>query len=158
MCSAWTWRDRDRLTILIVMRLRIDDRPAGLLIDAFCPSHLGERLRGYKRARHPVDDIVKAVLVRLHDDFALAAVDHEIGKHQLLHAVEIPRIARNHLVVPLQFTGLRSYCQDRAHIQVVFAFGFAKIFRPRSAVTGSYVDQVRFRIVSDAVPNRSAAA
>src|SRR5206468_12895471 len=42
--------------------------------------------------------------------------------------------------------------------QVVFALGLTQLFRPRTAVAGSDVNEIRVRIVGHTVPNRSTAA
>ena len=60
------------VVIVIVVCFRIDDRPAGFLVDTFRPGDRRERLSGDERARYAIEHIEEAVLVGLHDDFSLA--------------------------------------------------------------------------------------
>ncbi len=75
-------------------------RPAGLKVDMARPVDRREGLGGDQRARLPVDDVEKAVLRRLHDDFSRRAVDLEIGEDHVLGRGEIPRLAGRRLVMP----------------------------------------------------------
>ena len=70
-------------------------------------------------AGDPIEHVVEPVLVRLHDHFARAAVDREVGQHQVLHAVEVPDVARHDLVVPLQLAGVDIDREDRADVEIV---------------------------------------
>src|SRR5215471_10452238 len=158
MSAAGPRSDLDGLSDLIIVRFWIDNWPSRFLIDALRPRHLRERLCRNERAGYPVEHVVKAVLVGLHDDFALPAVYREVGEHQLLNAVKVPGVPGHHLVVPLELSGIRLDGENRAYVEVVFAFRLAKVFRPRSAIPGSDIDQVRIGIVSHAVPDRSATA
>ena len=71
MRAAAAGRNRDG--VCAVVRFGIDDGPAGLRIDALGPSDLRERLAGDELAGDAVDHVEEAVLVGLHDDFALLA-------------------------------------------------------------------------------------
>src|SRR5215813_6184081 len=115
MSTARPRSDLDGLSVLIIVRFWIDNRPSRFLIDALRPRHLRERLRRDERAGYPVEHVVKAVLVGLHDDIALPAVDRQVGEHQLLDAVKVPRIAGYHLVVPLELSGIRLDGENGAH-------------------------------------------
>src|SRR5215471_12597740 len=119
MSTAGPRSDLDGFAALIVVCFGIDNRPSRFRIDALRPRHLRERLCRDERAGDPVEYIVKAVLVGLHDDFALPAVDREVGEHQLLDAVKVPRVPGYHLVVPLELSGIRLDGENGAYIQVV---------------------------------------
>src|SRR5439155_22103312 len=88
--SSRTRGERDGFPILIVMSFRIDDGPSGLRIDTFRPCDLREWLRGYKRAGNTIHHVIKAVLVGLHSDLALASIDGEIRANAALNAFITP--------------------------------------------------------------------
>src|SRR5262249_44577582 len=95
---------------------------------------------------------------RLHDDLARTAVNGEIREHQLLNAVEVPGIAGDHLVIPLQVAGIDIHCHNRANVQIVFALRLAKLLRPRTSIAGTGVYEIGFRIIGNAIPNCAATA
>src|SRR5262249_37666298 len=158
MSTARPGSDLDGLSVLIIVRFWIDNWPSRFLIDALRPRHLRERLCRNERAGYPVEHVVKAVLVGLHDDFALPAVYRQVGEHQLLNAVKVPGVPGHHLVVPLELSSIRLDGENGAHIKVVFALRLAEVFRPRSAISGSDVDQIGIGIIGNAIPDRSATA
>ena len=57
-------------------------------------------------AGFPVEHIEKTVLRRLHDDFALAPVDLELGQNHVLDGGKIPGVTRYGLVVPHVIPGI----------------------------------------------------
>src|SRR5213593_90919 len=148
---------RDGFFVLIVVGFRVDDRPAGFLIDTFCPCDLRKRLSRNERSREAIENIVKTVLVRLHENLSLPAIDRQVREYESLDAVIIPGIAGNRLVIPFQLARVGSDGQDRTHKQVVFAFGLPQLFRPWTTVAGSDVNEIRVGIIGHTVPDRSTA-
>src|SRR2546422_729289 len=147
-----------QMLLLIVVRFRIHNRPACFRVDAFCPCNLRKRLSRNERPRDAIQNVIKTVLIRLHDDLTLAAIDHQIREYESLDAVVIPGIAWHRLVIPLQLACVRLNGENRTHKQVVFAFRLAKLFRPWTTVTRSDIYEIRIGIVSHAVPNGSTPA
>ena len=95
---------RDAFVVVVVMRVRIHDRPSGFRIDTFGPIHLSKRLSRDECSSDAIQNVIETVLVRLHDDFSVSAINCDVREHETLHAVIIPRIAGCVLVVPLQLT------------------------------------------------------
>ena len=83
-------------------------RTAGRQIDARCPIHLDERMRGDQPAVGAIDDVQEAVLVGLDHHLAALAVDVQIGEHVLVVAVDVVDVIRRVLVVADDLAGLRS--------------------------------------------------
>src|SRR5262245_22120725 len=101
------------------MRFWIHNRPACFLVDAFCPYNLSIWLSRNERPDDAIQNVIKTVLIRLHNDLTLAAIDHQIREYESLDAVVIPRIAWHRLVIPLQLACVRLNNQNRADKQVV---------------------------------------
>ena len=92
--------ERHRRPVVRAARARDRSSPArfrrtlrGLTIGrpVFLSIPLAQFMRRKRRRRNElagdaIDHVEEAVLVRLHDDLALAAVDRDVGQHQLLHA------------------------------------------------------------------------
>src|SRR2546426_12769093 len=112
MRSIWRRRQGDGFFILIVVRFWIHNRPACFLIDAFCPCDLRKRLSRNERSRDAIENVVKTVLVRLHENLSLPATDRQVREYEALNAVIIPGIAGNWLVIPFQLARVGSYCQN----------------------------------------------
>ena len=73
---------------------------------------------GEELAGRALEHIEEAVAVRMHGDLARrAAVDGEVGQHQLVHAVIVERIARRHLEMTMRScrsaAGTRRWCWNR---------------------------------------------
>ena len=68
---------------------------------------------------HAIDHVEVTILVRLHDDFAIAIVDPNIRKQQVLNRVVVPFVARRALVVPLQLAGVCVDREDRGDVEIV---------------------------------------
>src|SRR5438552_13465057 len=90
----------DEFAVVIVMGISVDNRPAGLFIDTFCPIDLRKWFSRDERSGNAIEDVIEPVLVRLHDDFSRPAVDPHICKHKSLDAVVVPGIATRVLVIP----------------------------------------------------------
>ena len=89
------------------------------------PIHRRKRRRRNELAGDPVEHIKEASLVRLHQNLARAPVHLDIGKEQLLDAIEVPRIAGHRLVMPHEISVIRIHSQDGTYIKVVHASGIA---------------------------------
>src|SRR6185295_8393239 len=85
-------------------------------------------------------------------------IDREIGRDDLLRAVEIEAGFGHFLVVPLELAGLRIQRDDGRCEQVVSAPGRANFRGPRRTVSRADVDHAGDRIVVDAVPRCATAA
>src|SRR5207249_4131536 len=94
------------------------------------------------------------VLVRLHENLSLPAIDRQVREYESLDAVIIPGIAGNRLVIPFQLARVGSDGQDRTHKQVVFAFGLPQLFRPWTTVAGSDVNEIRTSLPNATYPLR----
>src|SRR5256885_8474165 len=68
-----------------------------------------------------VEHIEEPVLVRLHDHFARSAIDLQIRQGHLLHAVVVPLVSGNHLIVPLQFADRKSTRLNSSHLVISYA-------------------------------------
>src|SRR5690242_11004508 len=101
MAASGTRREVDGLRA--VKRLWIHDGPAGFFVQSASPRHCREGLAGNEFSSKTVDYVIEAVLISLHDHFTRPALDRKIHQHQLLHAIEVPIIAGNHLEIPDQF-------------------------------------------------------
>ena len=66
-----------------------------------------------------VDHVEVAILVGLHDDLAIAVVDSNVRKHQVLNGVVVPLVAGRALVVPLQLTGVGVDGEDGGDVEIV---------------------------------------
>ena len=89
------------------------------------------------------------------------AVDVQIRQDHLLHAVVIPLIARDHLVVPLQHACVHVNGHDRGYVEVVAAGAGvlgAKRLRPRLGIACADVHQSALGVVGYPVPYRTASA
>jgi hypothetical protein len=140
------------------MRGRIDDRLAGLRIDAARPVDLHDRLGRDELPRRRIEHVEEAVLGRLHNDVARAAGDRHVGGHDRAGAGIIPVLARDHLIVPGIGAGFSVQRDDRADEQIV-ALALAAIMPgERRAVAGAHVNEIGLRIVSDRIPRIGAAA
>src|SRR5262249_46972535 len=142
----------------IIVRFGIDDGPTRFWIDALRPRHCGIGLSRYECTGHAIKNVVKPVLVRLHDDLARAPVDEQVRENESLHAVEIPRVAGSVLVVPLEFAGVGFHGEYRAHVKIVLALRLSEPLRPWAAITGAYINQIGLGIIRDAVPNGAPTA
>src|SRR5437870_4301582 len=139
------------------MSFRIDDGAAGFRINAFCPSHLGKWLSGYKRPGNAIEHVIEPIFVGLHEDLALASVDRQFCQDESLDAVIVPGVAWNRLVIPLQLTVIGPYSQNGTHKEIVLALGLPKLFRPRTTISCTDINEIRLGVICHAVPNRSAA-
>ncbi len=92
MRAARTGELRDRL--VAVARLLGFDRATGFQVNALRPGDLRVRLRREQLAGESIEHVEKAVLRRLHDDFARPAADVELRERHLLDGRVIPLIAR----------------------------------------------------------------
>ena len=147
--------DRPRL---VVARGRDLDRPPGDRVDAGGPGHLGEGLGRDQLPGRPVQDIEEAVLRRLHQHLALAALDLQVGQDDRLGRGVVPGVARRGLIPPDHVAVVGPEGDDRREVEVVAAARAAGLARPGRAVADAEVEQVQLRVVDDGVPDRAAAA
>ena len=101
MSTARTWHDRDGL-VLSVQGFRTDLGTTRYQINPGGPVQLGIWFRGNQLPIGAVENVKEPVLIGLHDDLSILVVDSNIREGQLLHAIEVPRIAGHKL------TGLAS--------------------------------------------------
>src|SRR5262249_17784514 len=147
--------------ILFVHDFFIDDGPPGFLIDAFRPGDAREGLGRNELARDSVEHVEETVLIRLHDYLAGLAVDVQLREYHLLHAVVVPLISGNHLIVPLKLAGSRTHGNDGGHVEIVVACAHilrTKRLGPRLGIACADIQQVALGVVGYTVPNRSATA
>ncbi len=90
----------DQHGAVLVTDLRRFNRPPGVAIDAGGPGHDRERLRADQPAGGAINLIEEAIFIRLHQNFASAALDRQIAEHHILGCIEIPSIPGRGLVVP----------------------------------------------------------
>jgi hypothetical protein len=133
---------RDQRSRRAVERLLVHDRAARLRVETAGPGHLRERRRRDELAGHAIDHVEERVLVGLHDHLAGAAADRQIRQHQVLHAVEVPGVARHHLEVPFQLARVHVHGEDGAHVEIVHPHRRAQFLRPRFGVAGADVDEI----------------
>ena len=140
-------KNRRGAPIVVVVCIGVDHRTARFRVDAAGPVDLGEGFGRNERTGHAIENVVEAVLVRLHQNPALATVNHQIGKNKALHAVVVPRITRCVLVIPFQFAGIGVDRNDRAYEKVVFTFGLTQRLGPRGR--GAVQPQVQGNVQSE---------
>src|SRR6185312_5990629 len=148
---------KDLHALRVVISFRARDR-APAFVEPRRPCDLHEGRGRNELTRGAVEHVEESVLRRLHDHFTLAASDVQVQDHQLLHAVEVPVIVGDGLVVPLELPRLLIDRKNRARVEIVQILPTAELLHPRLGVARSDIDQICFRIVCDAIPDRSAAA
>src|SRR5262249_31532684 len=92
---------------------------AGFRIDSCRPAYLRHLGCRYELTVRTIDHVEVTVLVRLHDDLAVAIVDSNIREHQMLNGVVVPFIAGRALIVPLQLTGVGIDGDDGGDVEIV---------------------------------------
>ena len=106
----------------------------------------------------PVDDVEEAVLRRLDDDLALAAVDDEVQQHERLGRGVVPVVAGRRLIVPAEGTVGGVEGQNRGEVEVVAAAGTAVVAVPWRSVAGADEQEAGFGVGGHPVPHGSATA
>ena len=87
-------------------------RPFLLLIEAGHPIHRDERLGRNELPIGAVENVEHAALGRLHDHLTSLAFDLNIGHDEAAHGVQVPGVAGDRLVIPLQLAGFRIHGND----------------------------------------------
>jgi hypothetical protein len=64
------------------------------------PVHIAEILGRDELTGLAIDDVKKAVLLRIQEDFAFLSVDREIGQDQILVGVVVPGVRGSFLKMP----------------------------------------------------------
>ena len=99
------------------MRLPLKRDLPGLRIDALVDSLVGGLAFPQKFAGAPVERPEDAGFADGQERLPWMAVDLDIGQHLLEHAIEVPVIARQELVVPDDVSGIRIKRQRRVSIE-----------------------------------------
>src|SRR5882672_10879167 len=146
------WRRHYDFRVLELPDCIVLNRPPGR-IDAGGPIDRCNGVRRNERAFLPVQDIEKSVLVRLHHDTALLAVDRKGGEHQRLRRVILPVVSGRYLIVPDLFPVVGAERDDGSDVEII-AFTPQPVV-PGRCVSGAEVYEVKFRIVNHGVPNAS---
>ena len=107
----------------VITRVGCLDGATRLEVDMSRPVHRYNIFGRNQLTRGAVDHIEEAVLRRLHNDLAVAAVDLEIGEHHVLHGRVIPGIAGDCLVVPRVLARVGVERNDGRQKQVVATAG-----------------------------------
>ena len=94
----------------------------------------------------------------MHQRLHRAAVDVEVGQHDVHVGVVVPRLAWRGLVVPAVLAGVGIQRDDGAEEEVVAAAGAADLPVPGRSVAGADVQRVELGIVGEPVPGVAAAA
>ena len=115
-------------------------------------------MRGQKLAGHTIQHVVKSILGRLHEDFAVPAVQIEIGEHQFLGAVVIPSVFGHRLVVPGQRTRIDTDRDDGGRVELIATLEPAHAAVVGRPIAGPDVHEFQRGIVGHAIPNVAAAA
>ena len=147
-----------RLAGLGIERRRGDLRPTRLGIESGRPGDGAERRARQKLAGLAVEDIEIAVLRRLHQHLAHAAVDRQVGEDDVLGCVEVPHVARHLLEMPGIFAGVDVHGDDRIDEQIVALALAAQVGVPGDAVADAEIEQLELGVVGHVVPDRAAAA
>ena len=134
------------------------DRPPGFHVHVRCPVRLGEGFGRDQPAVRAVDHVEKPVLGRMHQGLNRAAVDLEVGQHDIHVGVVIPGLPGRGLVMPQVVARVRVERHHRAQEQVVAAARAADLPVPGRAVAGADVKLVELGVVGEAVPGVAAAA
>ena len=100
---------------------------SSIRINAGCPARRHKSLAGYELAADPIEDIKEPVLRCLHDDFALRAIDVDVGENHVLGCRVVPGLAGRRLVMPDVFPCIRPQRDNRGEKQVVAAVGVGAI-------------------------------
>ena len=108
-----------RPSLLRIERVGVNIGTAGFWIDPCSPTHLRHLARRDEFTARPIDHIEVTVLVRLHDDLAIAIVDLNVRKQKVLNSVVVPFVARRALVMPLQLTSVRVNGENGGDVQIV---------------------------------------
>ena len=92
---------------------------AGFRIDSRSPAHLRHLGCRDEFAVRAINHVEVTILVRLHDDLAIAIVDSNIRKQKVLNGVIVPFVAGCALVVPLQLTCVCVDGNDGGDVEIV---------------------------------------
>ena len=128
-----------------------------LRIDAARPGDRREVLGGDQLSGLAVENVEKPILVRLHQDLAIDAIDREVRQDQLLNRVVIPLLAGRGLVVPDIVAGVGIDRHDRRQEPIVALARAAIALIPFGPVTDTEINQIELGIIGDAFPNGAAA-
>ena len=111
--AEWRWRDYLGFGIRVEIFLDLH-RPARGRVDTRGPIHRDEWIGRQQLSVRAIQDIEKTVLGSLHEHLALHPVDGQLGERHLLHAVVVPVLAWDLLIMPDVFAGIGAYRHDRA--------------------------------------------
>ena len=115
--------------------------PSSFQINAVCPIEFVDKLRSRNQfAGCPVQNIEKPIAVRLHQNFASVYV----SMNKLIHSVEIKRVIRRGLIVPLDGASFGIKREDRGGIKII-SRACRRI--PRRRISGTPKYSIQFRII-----------
>ena len=139
------------------------DGHACFQVNACRPVHAIHILLGRQEfAVGAINDVEETIAVGLHDNGHFFAIKGQVGEHQFVHAVIVPRIMRCELIVPNDVASFWVQSNHRCGVQVgeladIGAVVAANCCGPRGWVAGAVVNQVQLGIVRAHVPGHSAA-
>ena len=107
------------LSGLGIKGVRFDTGSSGFQINAVCPVERDIGIGREQFAVRPVEHIKKAVLWRLHQNFAFYAANFEVGQNHMLGRGVIPLIAGRRLIVPDIFPGIGAQSENRGEKEVI---------------------------------------
>src|ERR1041384_714315 len=127
-----------------------------ILINTLNPRHIVDiRPRVDELAGLSIDHPHITALVRVYQQLLSLAVACDVHQHRLISRIEIPRVVRNLLVIPLQLAGIRIDRNDAVGIEVFALANF--VVEIGRWITDAPEDQVLGSIIGAAQPCRAAA-
>ncbi|ATE65755.1 hypothetical protein [Rhizorhabdus dicambivorans] len=150
-----------------ISRFRIFQRTSGLEVDAVgpliaCPGGasavfaIGTILDRQEAPVGPINDIIEAIFRCLHQHLVRLAAYFQIGQDDVLGCGRIPGIAGRSLIMPGILSGLAVKRDNRCEKPIVALPLRTNLMIPRRAIADADIDMVKFRIISDEIPDRSA--
>ena len=101
-----------------------------------------------------IEHVEEAVAVHLHRHLAQLTVNLDVGEYHFPHRIPVKHIVGRRLIMPDNFTGLRTHGDNRRCIQII-ALAVSGI--PGTRIAGAPIHQVKLGIIGTGDPGTGAS-
>src|SRR5712692_3455941 len=127
-----------------------------IFVDGLDPGYrVHVRPRVDKLSSHAIEHPNEATLVRMNDKLLGPAVSCDVDQHRLVRGIEVPRVVRNLLIVPVQLSGVGINRDYAVGVEVLA--GPHRIIEVRRRIADAPINQIQLRIIRSGEPRRPAA-